>query len=195
VDESGFYLLPAIVRTYAPRGETPVLRAPLSRDHWSVIGGLTDTGRLLLQMQASAFRGPTIVRFLQHLLRHIPGNLLVIWDGAPIHRAQVVQAFLAQGAAARLHLEVLPGYAPELNPVEGVWHYLKNVELRNLCCDDLPELRGELRLALQRLRHKRQALQGCVAQCGYASTGGPQAAAPRRLPNRGPDRTERPRAA
>ena len=55
-----------------------------------MIGGLTAQGRLLLQMQARAFRGPAVVRFLQHLLRHIPGKLLVIWDGAPIHRAQVV---------------------------------------------------------------------------------------------------------
>jgi len=189
VDESGFYLLPALVRTYAPRGETPVLRVPLARDHWSVIGGLTDSGRLLLQMQAAAFRGPTIVRFLQHLLRQIPGDLLVIWDGAPIHRAQVVKDFLAQGAAARLYLEVLPGYAPELNPTEGIWHYLKNVELRNLGCDDLAELRGELRLAVQRLRHKRQVLQGCMAQCGYAPTRVlPEG--PRRLPHRGTDRTE-----
>jgi transposase len=167
VDESAFYFLPAVVRTYAPRGETPILRVPLSRDHWSVIGGLTNTGRLLLQMQASAFRGPTIVRFLQHLLRHLPGQLLVIWDGAPIHRAQPVKDFLAAGAAGRLHLEVLPGYAPELNPIEGVWRYLKHVELRNVCCDDLPELRLELGLAAKRLRRKRHVLAGCIAQCGY----------------------------
>jgi transposase len=194
VDESGFYLLPAVGRTYAPRGETPVLRAPLSRDHWSVIGGLTASGRLLLQMQAPAFRGPTIVRFLQHLLRQIPGKLLVIWDGAPIHRAEVVKDFLAQGAAARLQLEALPGYAPELNPAEGVWHYLKQVELRNVCCDDLAELRGELRLAVQRLRRKRRVLQGCVAQCGYAPLTVP-VEAHGCLPHRGTDGTEAPRAA
>jgi transposase len=167
VDESGFYLIPALVRTYAPRGETPILRAPLTRDHWSVIGGLTAEGRLLLQVQEQPFRGPTIVRFLQHLLRQIPGPILVLWDGAPIHRAQVVKDFLAQGAAARLQLEVLPGYAPELNPAEGVWRYLKHIELRNVCCDDLPELRLELWLAVKRLRHKRHVLAGCVAQCGY----------------------------
>jgi transposase len=160
-------VIPAVVRTYAPRGETPILRAPLTRDHWSVIGGLTAEGRLLLQMQPQAFRGPAVVRFLEHLLRQIPGPLLVIWDAAPIHRAQVVQDFLAQGAAARLQLEVLPGYAPELNPAEGVWRYLKHVELRNVCCDDLPELRLELGLAVKRLRHKRRVLAGCVAQCGY----------------------------
>ena len=167
VDESAFYPLAGVVRTYAPRGETPLLHAPLTHDHLSVISGLTHTGRLLLQMQERPFRGPDIVRFLQHLLRQEPGKLLVIWDGAPIHRAQPVRDFLAQGAAARLHLEQLPGYAPDLNPDEGIWHYLKHLELRNVCCDDLAELRLELRLAVKRLRHKRHVLQGCITECGY----------------------------
>jgi transposase len=145
------------------------LHAPLTHDHLSAISALTQEGRLLLAVQERPFRGPDVVRFLQHLLRQVPGPLLVIWDGAPIHRAQVVKDFLAQGAAARLQLEQLPGYAPELNPDEGIWHYLKHVELRNLCCDDLAELRRELRLAVQRLRHKRHVLQGCIAQCDYAA--------------------------
>ena len=189
VDESAFYLLPGVVRTYAPRGQTPLLRAPLTRDHWSVIGGLTAKGRLLLQMQEQAFRGPAVVRFLQHLLRQIPGKLLVIWDGAPIHRAQVVKEFLAAGAAERLHLEPLPGYAPELNPAEGLWHYLKHVELRNVCCDDLPELRLELGLAVKRLRHKRPVLHGCVTQCGYGAPVAPPADS-RTGPNRRHSLTE-----
>src|SRR5215211_533101 len=169
VDESAFYPLAGVVRTYAPRGETPLLHAPLTRDHLSAISALTPDGRLLLTLQERPFRGPDIVRFLQHLLRHVPGKLLVIWDGAPIHRARVVKDFLARGAAARLQLEQLPGYAPELNPDEGIWHYLKQVELRNLCCDDLAELRVELGLAVKRLRRKRHVLQGCIAQCGYAA--------------------------
>jgi transposase len=168
VDESAFYPLPAVVRTWAPRGVTPILRAPLTRDHLSVISGITPAGRLLLQMRDRALRGPDVVCFLQHLLRHIPGKLLVIWDGAPIHRAQVVKDFLARGGAARLWLEWLPAYAPELNPDEGIWNYLKRIELRNLCCDDLAELRLELRLATARLRHKDAVLRGCITQCGYA---------------------------
>jgi transposase len=133
------------------------------------MSGLSGDGRLLLTVQERPFRGSDVVRFLQHLLRHVPGKLLVIWDGAPIRRARVVRDFLAQGAAARLHLEQLPGYAPELNPDEGIWHYLKHVELRNVCCDDLAELRLELRLAVARLRHKRHVLEGCIAQCGHAA--------------------------
>lgn len=167
VDESGFYLLPAVVRTYAPRGETPVLRAPLSRDHLAVISGITPGGRLLAQVRARPFRGPAIVDFLRHLVRQIPGKLLVIWDGAPIHRAQPVKDFLATEQGQRVWLERLPAYAPEVNPDEGVWQYLKRVELRNLVCKDLAELKQELRYALGRLRHKTDVLHGCFTQCGY----------------------------
>jgi transposase len=78
----------------------------------------------------------------------------IIWDGAPIHRSQVIKDFLASGAAQRMHLERLPAYAPELNPGEGLWQQLKGVELRNLCCFNIPHLRGELRDAVKRVRRK-----------------------------------------
>lgn len=61
-----------------------------------------------------------MVRFLKHLLRKITGKLLIVWDGSPIHRGKAVKEFLASGAARRLQLERLPGYAPELNPDEGI---------------------------------------------------------------------------
>lgn len=155
------------MRTYAPRGQTPVLTVPLTHDHLSAISGLTAHGRLLLQVLTHAFKGPDVVRFLKHLLRQIPGKLLVIWDGSPIHRCQAVKDFLAQGGAQRIHLEPLPGYAPETNPDEGVWRYLKRVELRNRCCHDLPELSREFRRATARLRHKRHILKACIKHAGY----------------------------
>ncbi len=167
VDEAGFYLLPAKVRTYAPRGQTPVLRVPLTRDHVSAISALTTAGQLLIRMQRCAYRSQAVVRFLKHVLQHIPGKLLVIWDGAPIHRSGVIKQFLASGAATRLHLERLPSYAPELNPVELVWRYLKHVALRNVCCDTLDELQYELRLAVANLRHKLDVLRSFPKHCGY----------------------------
>ena len=167
VDEAGFYLLPFVARTYAPVGQTPVLRAPLSHDHLSMISALTPDGRLFTHLQDDAFRGPAIVAFLRQLLRQVRGKLLVIWDGAPIHRCQAVKAFLAAGAAERLHLERLPAYAPDLNPDEGVWNLLKRAELKNRCCHDRDELRWELSLAIRRLRRKRRTLIGCYRQCGY----------------------------
>jgi transposase len=162
LDEAGFYLLAGAVYTYAPRGQTPVLRFPLTRDHFSVIGAITPDGKLYTLIQEGSFKGPDIVRFLHHLLRHIDGKLMIIWDGLPAHHGQAVREFLSQGGARRIHLERLPGYAPDLNPTEGIWHYLKHVELRNLCCHDFPELRFELCKAIARLRHKSHIIQSCI---------------------------------
>jgi transposase len=156
-----------VVRTYAPIGQTPILQEHLSRDHLSVISGISLEGKLLMMEQERAFKGEDVVRFLRHALREIPGKLLVIWDGSPIHRGQAVKDFLASGAASRLKLEQLPGYAPDLNPDEGIWKHLKYVELKNVCCQSLLELRRELRKAKERLRHKKHVILGCIRQPGF----------------------------
>ena len=156
-----------MTRTYAPCGETPVLRAALTRDHLSVMGAVTATGRFFTHIQEQSCTGETAVAFLRQLLRQIPGKLLVVWDGASIHHGQAIRAFLTDGAAARLHLERLPAYAPDLNPAEGVWSLLKRVELANRCCLDLDELRWELGLAIRRLQRRPHLIRACFAQCGY----------------------------
>ncbi len=167
VDESGFYLLPAVLATWAPIGETPIIQETLSRDHVSAISGITPEGKLYMKVQEQAYKGEEVVGFLKHLLEHIPGKLLILWDSAPIHRSQAVKDFLSSGASARIHLEPLPGYAPELNPDEGIWNYLKRVELKNLSCQHLCQLRYELRKAKERLRHKIHVIQGCIKQLGF----------------------------
>jgi transposase len=164
IDEAGFDLLPAAVGSYAPRGQTPILRVPLTWDHLSVISAITPDGRLLMMIQQVAFKGASIVRFLKHVLQYIHGPLLIIWDGLPAHHGQAVKDFLRQGAAQRIHLERLPGYAPDLNPDEGIWRYLKQVEMKNLCCHNLHELRYELRKATARLRHKTDVILACFDQ-------------------------------
>ena len=67
-----------------------------------------------------AVRSPQIILFLVHLLRHIPGKLLIVWDGLPGHRSRAVGDFFCQ-QRRRLRLEFLPAYAPELNPVDRVF--------------------------------------------------------------------------
>ena len=91
MDQSGFYLLPTVVRTYAPIGQTPILQEKLSRDHLSVISGISLEGKLYMMEQERAFKSQDVVRFLRHLMRQVPGKLLVIWDGSPIiHRGGAV---------------------------------------------------------------------------------------------------------
>ena len=156
------------VRTWAPRGQTPVLRVPLTRDHLSAISGITPDGRLFLQVRPASYDAQAVVGFLRVLLRKIRGPILLIWDGSPIHRGHEIKDFLKRGAAKRLHLEQLPGYAPDLNPDEGIWNSLKRVELGNVCCRDLQHLSTELIRARERLRHKREVIRSCSQQCGYS---------------------------
>src|SRR5829696_2850042 len=166
-DQSGFYLLPMVVRIYAPVGKTPILKEHLTRDHLSAMSAITLEGKLYMKEQERAFKAEDAVRFLKHLMRQIEGKLLVIWDGSPIHRGGAVKDFLSGGASSRLKLEQLPGYAPDLNPDEGIWKHLKCVELKNLCCESLAELKVELRKAKERLRHKRNVILGCIRQPGF----------------------------
>ncbi len=145
---------------------TPVLRVPLTHDHLAAISGITPGGCLFMQTQEYAYHAPDVMRFLRVLLRTLRGKLLVIWNGVPIHRAQSIKDFLRSGAAKRLHMERLPGYAPDLDPHEDIWNYLKRVELANVwpnvCCHTLAELALALRRAKERLRCKRTVIQACV---------------------------------
>jgi transposase len=166
VDESGFYLLPAAVRTYAPCGKTPVLRVFQTHDHLSVMSGITPDGLLFTMTRYDALNGSDSIRFLKHLHSQIDRKLLVIWDGSPIHRSKEVRTFLANGAAKQIHLERLPAYAPDLNPDEGTWQHLKRVELRNVCCSDLDHLHQQLNLAILRLRRKPYLIQSFFNQAG-----------------------------
>lgn len=166
-DQSGFYRLPLAVRTWAPHGQTPIVTVPLTHDHLAAIRGMTPAGRWFMHTPERAYHSDDVVRFLRLLRRTVRGKVLVLWDGAPIHRGQPIKDFLRRGAARRLHLEQLPGYAPDLNPDEGVWNYLKRVELANCCCHDLTDLALALRRAKERLRHKRSVIQACFRQAGY----------------------------
>ncbi len=132
-DEAGFQLLSGVVRSYAPRGQPSVLTVPLSYDRLSMMGAISNAGDLLTWVQDHPVNGPDAVRFLKHILAHISGPILLVWDGLPVHRSQAVKDFLATPAAKRLTLLQLPSYAPDLNPQEGIWRYLKYVELGRVC--------------------------------------------------------------
>ncbi len=124
-------------------------------------------GRLYTMVRYDALDSLDSVVFLKHLLPHVADNLLVIWDGSPIHKGHV-NTFLVEGGARQIYLEQLPPYAPDLNPGEGVWHQLKNVEMRNLCCRSLAHLRTELGRAIKRLRRKPYLITAFFAEAGLS---------------------------
>lgn len=167
-DESGFYLLPGLVRTYAPQAQTPVIREKQTRDHLSVMGGMTPKGKVYTLVRQESLHGMHSVEFLLHLQRVAGPRLLVVWDGSPIHRRALVQEFVAS-TRGKVWVEALPGYAPDLNPWdEGGWHHLKHVEMRNLVSLDLEQLHEQFHLALGRLRQKPHLIQSFFAQAGLS---------------------------
>jgi len=133
IDESGLSERPHRVWTWAPRGQTPVLQHHFNWRVLSAAAGIT-------------WRNG-------HLLRHLPDQLLVIWDGLPQHRARLVTDFI-RAQQGRLVIERLPGYAPELNPVEYIWGYWKHHQLPNFCPRDFAQLSYHARRALARMRRR-----------------------------------------
>jgi transposase len=152
VDESGLSERPHRCRTWAPKGQTPVLQYHFN---WSLLSAMAAVTwwNFYFRLFQGTIRSPQVVEFLTHLLRHIPGQVLVIWDGATTHRSKMVRDFVAQ-QDGRLTLERLPGYAPELNPVEYLWGHWKHHELPNLCPKDFWQLSAHARKALRRMRRR-----------------------------------------
>ena len=108
-------------------------------------------GKLYILVRPGTIATKQVLVFLRHLLRHIRGRIILIWDNINPHKAVSVKRF-AQENRRRLSIEYLPAYSPELNPDEWVWRYLKHVELANFAPRNLAELKVALRGAVQRIR-------------------------------------------
>lgn len=165
-DESGFYMSPALEKTWSPAQRTPVLRAHVSRAHLSVIGGMTLEGSLYIQIHKTSVGAHGAVQFVRHLLTHIPGRLLLLWDSARIHKSTELKEFRKLDTIDRLVIEHFPPYAPEVDPQEYVWQHLKHVDLRNLTSCSLDDLWTHLREATKRLRHRAGMVRNLVHRAG-----------------------------
>jgi len=144
-DESGVSLLPSVRATWAPRGHTPVLRHRFVWKRLSLAGALVyePDGRdahLVFQLRPGAYNDATLIDFLSdvHQLEQ-QRAVVLIWDGLPSHRSRRMTDWITS-QCHWLSVERLPGYAPDLNPIESVWGSLKSKELANLCSDTIGEV-------------------------------------------------------
>ncbi len=167
VDEAGFCLLPMAVRTYAPCGQTPVLRVKLTHDHLSAIGGITPDGRLVMQSQDHAYCAQDVVRFLRLRLaqasRQALGHL-----GWSIDPSGTGDQRVSQPRCGQTHpFRALTGLRAGTQSPGGGLESAQAARTRsNVCCRDLPHVATELRLAKERLRHRRTVLRQCFAHAG-----------------------------
>jgi transposase len=160
-DESGVSQQPVVRRTWAPRGQTPILTP--TGGNWkrlSIAGALAfrwdgRRSRFFFQTHPGSYTDATLIPFLRSLKRHFHGRaVILIWDGLGAHRSARMRRYVTQ-QRAWLQLERLPAYAPELNPIEQVWGNVNTRELANVCAPDLVTLRGPLRRGFARVRGQR----------------------------------------
>jgi transposase len=152
IDESGLSQRPHRCRTWSPKGQTPVLQYSFNWKSLSAMAGVT-WWNFYFRLYPGSIRSPQVVEFLCHLKRHIPNDLLVIWDRLRSHRSALVKDFVT-AQNGRIVLEYLPAYAPELNPVEYVWGYWKQHELPNFCPRTFDQLSYHAIRALRRMRRR-----------------------------------------
>lgn len=173
LDESGFSLIPSVRSTWAPRGQTPVLLHPFGWKRISAAGmiGYRYDGtraRLLIHTVPGAYNDELLVDVLRDLRRHLRGaKVTLVWDGLPSHRSRFMQDFVAR-QRSWLVVERLPAYAPELNPVEGLWSNLKGGEFANRCEVTVAGLEEATDVAVGRVGSNQQLLFSFLDKSGLS---------------------------
>lgn len=162
-------LQPVVRRTWAPRGQTPILRQWDRRDRLSTISAITIAPRrrrygLYWAQYPHNIRSGEVLRFLQGLRRHLPKGFTLIWDRGQVHRAKLVKNWLER--QRRIVVESLPSYAPDLNPVEAVWSHTKHSDMANYAPDNLQELEQAFLASMVRTRG-----QGALLSAFFRSAG------------------------
>ena len=156
---------PLVRRTLAPRGKTPILKTTgKRREKVSVTAALTISpqrhhlGLYWRSFPRDYVNAQRAADFLRYLLQHLPGNVIVVWDGGPMHKGEPIRQVLHD--FPRLSLERLPPYAPDLNPVEYLWGHLKYGKLSNFLADDVFHLDAVINDHIHHTRRSSDRLKG-----------------------------------
>ena len=112
-----------------------------------------------MKFHRANIKSQEVIKFFRHLLKYIKGNIVLILDGASIHRSQIVQIFLAKNK--RLHIFRFPAYAPELNPDELVWAQSKRA-LSNTVYKNINQLEIKVKNEIHRIKKSQSLLKGCI---------------------------------
>ncbi|MEO6039803.1 MAG: IS630 family transposase [Saprospiraceae bacterium] len=164
-DECGVYLLPFVQTTWAAKGKTPSLWEHCGYEHLSIIGAISPAGNLVFWCRRCSFDGQATADFLAWTGAHFyrKHKIILIWDGAKIHNSAPVKEYLIHHPG-KIHLERLPAYSPELNPMELMWAYLKKSmsnqiflnldQLEEAVCEELTKIKNNRKLVQSFFRKK-----------------------------------------
>lgn len=177
LDESGFSFRPLALRTWAPRGKTPILVSnERSRVTLSAVSALTWRPRvrcaarrfgLSFRAHDETIKSPQVIDFLRHLLRQLRGHIELVWDRLSAHQSSETRRFLSRHP--RLHIHELPPYSPDLNPVEYEWAHLKKNGLAHYAPEHRSHLHAALRRSVCRLQPRRHVLSAFFRAAGLST--------------------------
>lgn len=173
MDESGISQKPPIRGTWAPRGRTPVLEHAFN---WKKLSAATFLGyradnrahELFFRVKPGNYAGADLIELLEAFKKQMGRRgCVLIWDGLPAHQSALMQEYLGR-QKSWLEVERLPGYAPELNPVEQVWASVKGGELANLCAKSLGQTGAALRKGLRRVGRSKSLPKSFLEHAGLS---------------------------
>lgn len=162
-DESGVSERSPVRRTWAPKGETPVLVHAFNWKKLSISAALGyrwdgKRCRLWFQTKPGSYNDESLIGFLRDLKKYLRGQkAILIWDGLPAHKSRKMKQHL-ENQRSWLQVEMLPGYSPDLNPVEDLWGNIKSQELANRCVEGLGEAEAAVRHGIERVRQSKLPL-------------------------------------
>jgi len=157
-------LIPTRRRTWGPQGVPPIVRYNYKHDRISALAVLTVSPvrqhvGFYACFQQDNFKAVHVAPFLRDLLQHLRGPVILLWDQGQIHKGPVIRQLLLDNP--RLHTEFFPKYAPELNPVEQVWHDFKG-HTANSLFRDKQHIRNSLHANARRIRRSQDTLRSLI---------------------------------
>ena len=169
LDEAGFQSDPPLARTYGLKGETPVVVTSGQRQSLNVISAVNARGQFWAATYTGKLDAEAFVAFLKNFMDSRTGKVFLVVDGHPAHKANVVKAYL-KSLQGRLELHFLPPYAPDLNPDEFVWSYMKNIGVSKKPLKQNESLRERVENDLTAIQQDRKLVRSffCAKSVVYA---------------------------
>jgi len=169
LDEAGFQSDPPLGRTYGLKGKTPVVTTSGQRQSINVISAVNARGEFWAATYTGKLDAEAFVAFLQNFMQTRPGNVLLVVDGHPCHKAKIVKTYV-QSLRGGLELHFLPPYAPDLNPDEFVWSYMKTNGVSKKPLKQNESLRERVENDLRTIQSNRKLVCSffCAESVAYA---------------------------
>jgi transposase len=170
IDEAGALLAPLVRRTLARRGQTPIFKhRARHREKVSLVAALVfNTALAELGLHFRSYPKDYVnnvkaADFVRAVLAEVPGEVVVLWDGGPMHKGEPIRELLRE--QPRLSIVRLPPYCPHFNPVEYLWSWLKYGQLPNFAASDALMLEEAVRGRLSKAQSNHALLHGFWKHC------------------------------